>query len=94
MKRMAKVPPAQHFRLEDHPAPETAGLTLTAMIALYHRTAPAQDVAFIVRQFPELALQMPARPSKADASRAFQYAREALNARARAKGQNPYANEW
>lgn len=54
---------------------DTTGLSDKALMALYHRTAPVLDCAFVVRHHPELASLVPDHPTPADARRLFDAAR-------------------
>ena len=64
--------------IDVEPTRDTSTMTIAEMMAYYKRRAPADDCAFVVRLFPDLAGLVPPRPTKADAYRLFDAARHVL----------------
>ena len=58
--------------LPTHPGPDASD---TKLRAYYKATAPRDDIAFVLRLRPDLAIVMPDRPTRADARRVFDRAR-------------------
>lgn len=69
---------AKPMAMSADPLIDTAGLSPSEVMAYYKRRAPADDCAFVVRLFPDLAALVPPNPTKADAYRLFDAARHKL----------------